>query len=307
MKRFINKTVIYAIPVVLFMIVMEIELRRVPNNYSYKEEYVENNGASIETIILGSSHSYVGIKPSVLEMNSFNMANLSQSIFFDCELMKKDIVYLPNLKNIVISISYFSLFQNRDTQQEDWRKFEYYHYMGCKPSTVTPDCPGYYSVLLSKSIYEGVRQVMKYMIKGEDRIRCTELGWGTEYSCVLAKDFLKTGREAYKRHENNSLDCSENLSYLRTIINIAKKRGIRVFFVIAPSFITYYSNLDIKKLNRIYSTCELLAEEYDNVNFLDYLKDSRFTLKYFSDADHLNEKGAVLFSKILREEIGRSR
>ena len=58
--------------VVIAFIPMEILLENIPNDYSFKKEYLDENSDSIEILVLGSSHSYYGINPIYFHLRAFN-------------------------------------------------------------------------------------------------------------------------------------------------------------------------------------------------------------------------------------------
>jgi hypothetical protein len=90
-------------------------------------------------------------------------------------------------------------------------------------------------------------------------------------------------------------------AYLRS----CKENNLDVVIVFPP---TYYKMTDLisnhKDIVTIYNQ---LAKKYD-YNFIDYTQDSIcFDQKYFTNATHLNETGANLYSQILSQKIKRIR
>lgn len=73
------------------------------------------------------------------------------------------------------------------------------------------------------------------------------------------------------------------------------KRGTKVFLVISPD----YNKLVIET-----PTIEYL-EKMDNISLLDHSNDDFFITNHYlyQDNDHLNKKGAILFSKMIADEI----
>jgi hypothetical protein len=116
--------------VLLGLFILEIGLRKIPNVYNNKKDYILNNGKSIEALILGSSHAFYGINPiEIKHYKAYNFAFPSQTIFLDKEILKKYSGQLTNLKVIVIPISYFSLFSSMDKGLENWRLKNYNLYL----------------------------------------------------------------------------------------------------------------------------------------------------------------------------------
>ncbi len=63
MKRFVIKTIYISLPILVVAILMEILLRNTPNDYLFKKQYLDKHSSEIETLILGSSHSFYGFNP----------------------------------------------------------------------------------------------------------------------------------------------------------------------------------------------------------------------------------------------------
>ena len=108
MKKFIKRIIYFLIPILLFFICLEITLRKIPNDYKYKSEYINKSSSQIETLILGSSHSYYGVNPYYMSPNTFNNAHVSQSLNFDYQILMSKSKDWKKLKKIYLPISYFS-------------------------------------------------------------------------------------------------------------------------------------------------------------------------------------------------------
>ncbi|HRB69044.1 MAG TPA: hypothetical protein PLC92_02955, partial [Chitinophagales bacterium] len=80
------------------MISLELLLRDIPNDYSFKKNYLNTNSNNIEVLFLGSSHIYYGINPEYISQKSFNAAHISQSLNFDLAILEKYKDRWTNLK-----------------------------------------------------------------------------------------------------------------------------------------------------------------------------------------------------------------
>lgn len=72
---------------------------------------MDKNSNSIEVLILGNSHAFDGINPKYIQYKTFNFAYHSQEFIFDELLVEKYIKQMKNLKCIVFTMSYFTLFE----------------------------------------------------------------------------------------------------------------------------------------------------------------------------------------------------
>lgn len=83
MKRYIIRFIIISLPIILGLIVVEILVRNIPNTYQTKNDYIIKHQNQIETLILGSSHLFMGLAPEYLDENAFSLANVSQTLDID--------------------------------------------------------------------------------------------------------------------------------------------------------------------------------------------------------------------------------
>ena len=121
MKKFLFHVSKIIIPIVLFFLVLEIAIRNIPNDYQLKKEYLDKNAEEINTLILGSSHTFYGVNPEYFSKKTFNAAYVSQSLDLDFEILNAYNSKLKKLKTVIIPISYFSLFETLETDIEKWR------------------------------------------------------------------------------------------------------------------------------------------------------------------------------------------
>jgi hypothetical protein len=63
MKKFLFHLSKIFLPILFFFLVLEIAIRKTPNDYQLKKEYLDKNAAEINTLILGSSHTFYGLNP----------------------------------------------------------------------------------------------------------------------------------------------------------------------------------------------------------------------------------------------------
>jgi single-stranded DNA-specific DHH superfamily exonuclease len=95
----------------------------------------------------------------------------------------------------------------------------------------------------------------------------------------------------------------ENIQYVQDVINDCLRRDVKVILLTIPTYKSYFELLDTNQLTEMEEVCKMFAEQYENVEYLNYLKHSDFTEEDFYDADHLNEYGAEKLTKMLDEYI----
>ncbi len=293
MKRFIFYCAVFLLPVFIVVLGLEFLLRHIPNDYSYKSTYLDENSDKIQTLFLGSSHAFYDIDPQYLQRFSFNAAHVSQTLDLDYEILLKYKNNYSNLKNIVVPVSYFSLFEQLGKTEEFWRLKNYLIYYNIHTTNRIKD----YSELLSHTLEINIERLDKYYFHGKDEISCSTLGFGLKHNSKDNKDLIISGPETAKRHTYNDLSLyAENLQILSQIIEFAKERHIRVIVFTPPAFNTYVKNLDTNQLNITIKAMLGLDEKYNNCVYLNMLTNSTFTAIDFYDSDHLNEIGAKKFT-----------
>lgn len=304
MRRYLVNTFLYFIlPVVILAVSTEVLLRNIPNDYKYKREYLIANADKIEVLILGSSHSYRGVNPAFFSKDAFNLAYVSQPLFYDLKLFEKYSSDLKNLKTIFVPVSYFSLFSNIEDGKEAWRikNYEIYHDLHYYPQLK------YQLEILATDFDVSRRRMFSYYIQGKSQISCSPLGWGGgKIRKGNKKQILEeTGLAAATRHTKNLADertksnFERNKTYLESLIKLAGELKVEVKLFMPPAYKKYINALDTEQYNLTIDVCQKFESQYSNCSFVSFLKDNRFVEDDFRDADHLNDEGATKFSKLL--------
>ena len=293
MKAFVKYVTFFIAPILIFIIVGELLLRNIPNDYSYKSKYLDKNAQKIETLFLGSSHFYFGINPEFIESKSFNAAHISQSLDFDLKILEKYNNHWDSLKYIVVPVDYFSLYLKLETGIEAWRVKNYSLYYGIRSDYKVENNTEIFSSMF-KANYGRFKQ---YYFKGKNDITCSALGWGLNYNSKNNKDLKISGKTAAKRHTAKNKDYfNENVAVLNQIIEFAENKNCTIIFVTTPAHIAYVSNLNANQLNSTSNVIRNLSKLNKNVIYINMLTDSSFVKEDYFDADHLNEIGAKKFT-----------
>ena len=72
MRKFILKLMLFSIPFALMFIGLEVFYRYIPNNYSVKNQQINNQSKKTETLFLGDSHCLYGLNPKYFSKKAFN-------------------------------------------------------------------------------------------------------------------------------------------------------------------------------------------------------------------------------------------
>jgi hypothetical protein len=303
MKRFTKKIVLFFIPLLLLLGMTEYALRAIPNDYRYKKEYLDEHSEEIQTLILGSSHTFYGLKPEYFPNNTFNSSHVSQSLDYDFAILKK--YSFSHLQTVIIPISYFTFFEQLGTAMDSWREKNYVLYYDI---TISDRFSNRWEVL-SNDLFVNVRRLYLYYVKKQSNQTTDRLGWGTIYYSDNQRDLQKTGKiNALLNTKDLSSESicrlyDENSMILRSVIEYCQDRNIHVVLFTPPAYETCRNNLSELQIRKAVDTAAEISGEYFNCSYLNLLDDKRFQKEDFYDADHLNEIGAENLSKMMVEEL----
>lgn len=300
MKKFLIYISCVLIATVCFLGTGEFIARSVPNPYKYKEEWMQQHHNEVETLVLGGSHTFYGIKPDLFEGISFNLANVTQLLQYDLYLLNR--YECPKLKTVIIPISYSTLFCGELENGKEWYRAIFYKIYMDYPAH--SDFSKYNFEFTSHRTFMG--KIEKYFSKGVD-VGYDAWGWGNTYSLsnknMVSWQNGNEAREAIKRHTYSDLsNANVNYSRLVKIIDFCKERNIKLVLITTPCCDAYNAMIDNDQYSRMMEIVRDVEQKY-GVIYLDYLRDSRFGDDDFFDSNHLSVNGAAKFTSILKEDI----
>lgn len=302
MTKFIRNVFLFSLPILLIVIAVEYISRQIPNDYSFKNNYLHKNSSAIEILILGSSHALFDINPDYLVEGAFNASYVSQSLNYDYCIFQTYKSRLKNLKVLVLPISYATLFSRLEDSTEDWRIKYYSIYYGCK----APVSLRYNTEVFSRKPSSLLAEVVKYIWSYGDstNITVSDLGFGLRYTDVSQSDLVATGQAAAKRHTQKTwARLEDNVELLNEMITESSKIGVKVFLFTPPALNTYIENLNELQLSEMTNRIVGVVSQHPNVVYQSFLQDDRFEKLDFKDADHLNGIGAAKLTKIIDQEL----
>ncbi len=303
-KKFIIKGLIFIIPVFIILGLIEYKLYQIPNGYNKKRALLESQLDSLEVLVLGSSQALHGINPAYFSLKGFNVANNSQSLYYDTQIALKYIDRMKRLKCVVVNISYFSLWNQLEDLPEDWRDSFYYYFWDIKyPGLKILNAKNYSLIMLY-----GTQNALQYTAE-RFHVDLTEHmspnGWiKTDTLPNNPQISDESGRKRVEFHDKirHQKRFTENIALLENFISECKKRKVDVTFVMTPVYETYYryANPEVIRKNKL--ALNKLCKKY-GCRYFNYFIDPRFTIKDFNDNDHLNFMGARKFSTLLNNDF----
>ena len=294
MRKFLLKLLVFVAPLLAVMAAVEAGLRSIPNSYKLKYEYMEHHCQDVQTLILGSSHTYRGLDPSHFATRAFNLAYSSQDLKRDSYLFFRFIGRMDSLRHVIVPVSYHTMPEMMEDFSSSEVLLKYYGmYMDYPPARFSFELtiPRWYDKILMQ-------------LRGESVCKSDSLGFGTDY--MPEPDNLDEEHAlstvAYHTHKDFS-HVDENMRILEHIISECGRRGVKVILLTTPVTDLYCDNLDVRQLELMHACADSLASWHDNVVYWDFMRDARFSYGDFHDVDHLAVNGAEKFSRILSDSI----
>jgi hypothetical protein len=307
MKIFLNKLLVFFLPFLVLYPILETRLSQIPNYYNQKKEYLNAQLGEIEILSTGSSHGN-SINPQFLSRKGFNLFNDAEDIYYDIRLVEKYLDKMPNLKIIIMPISYFSLEYRIDRSPSAWRSPFYKFNWNIPPQELTSLFNlGYFSYTAAY----GWREVVSYIENGfasKSTQKLDSNGWREIGDQVIidSPEEERSGWQSVSINESlmDTGVIKGNMSLLSRFIETCQIRQIKVILITTPVYHYYYEHIDPLKYQRMQENLDKLVNKYQ-LSYYNFLKDSRFATTDFYNRDHLNASGVEKFSKILDTIISK--
>tara|TARA_R110002072_G_C7967790_1_gene534441 strand:- start:3018 stop:3926 length:909 start_codon:yes stop_codon:yes gene_type:complete len=297
---------------IVILVSLELLFRGIPNEYTFKKDYLDLHSNEIETLILGNSHNYYGLNPAYFnDYNTFNAAFTVQRTYFDLEILKKYEKNFEHLTTVILPIVPMELFfkpiqETSVVFNPSIHKYRIYY------DLEIPFVYGDYFEISSKifRLRSMSRTIISYYFEDKDQVKCSELGWGTNYNWQNSNDLEGTGRITAKQHDFIAYGLNEqskgieyNTGILESIIEWCNERNINLLLYTPPVYESYRRGVDSSREEIAFDILHDLALKYDNCTYESFYDDTNFMEKDFFDADHLSDLGAEKLSKMMDERV----
>ncbi|MCA0932390.1 hypothetical protein LCM02_07995 [Lutimonas saemankumensis] len=299
MKKFLFRAISFFFPVALLFVIVELTVRN--NTFKAKADYIKKNKENIEVMILGSSHNWRAVNPKYLSFKTAPLAHGGSAINIDLILMEKYLELIPNLKFVILELGYHNLEDYRD---RNWNKNHLFHiYYGINNYDKQP--PLIDNFLLAVNPRQYIKRFI-LPIKNQQFGRYNEYGFITDgpksdnmFEGVMY-DSLQIKRLANNYLENKHKRVSdqyylENTMKLKKMVTQCLKNNISVIFLSPPKHYTYNDEMLFDKLGRKDKFLQSY-HNYENVYIWNFEETYEYQSEMFLDPDHLNPKGAKIFS-----------
>jgi hypothetical protein len=294
---------LFAIPIILVLLGCELFLRKMPTSYKIKNAQIVASGKSVEVLILGNSHATYGLDPRIFTHTAFNAAALNQSLYFDKRITLSHIDEMTNLKYVLVSIDFHSLYFSDEGIRNIWSYYAYgIDFKNSLPATTKLSYLfGYKGPLLLEFMKRSFKK--KYSV-----VKALDVDFDIDFNepftdGYVAKlggpDLAEAGILDRAKFFNDIVHSSHErdsvLRDLQDFIEQLKQRNITPILITLPCYGPYRDLLDKKVAGQNDADIHSLCEKYQ-IPYWNYFT-MPVPLECFSNCDHLNEKGATLVSR----------
>lgn len=301
MKNFIIKIIRdFILPIMAFVCLIEFILSALPTSYSVKRDLIENNKNSIEVYLTGTSHIFSGLNPKYLDWSAVNIANNSQSLYYDIEILEKYLDQLSSLKIIVFEVNIFTFLYNLDLGPEPWRRKYYYSYFGIPPETVNESIFEKFHFLNYRptDIVNLIKNFANYNAYYSSK------GWAKQ---TIQSKGISESMITYKYREitdeyMNSSHPAHILSRFEELLAELKNKNVQVILINPPIYEGLYEKFSTYEVERTMTIIHDLCHKF-NIEFLDYSNTKSFIASDFVDTDHLTQKASTRFTNLFNQDL----
>lgn len=294
------KLIIFLLPLAVLIGIAEYKARFIQSDYGRKVMIAEQNIEKAEIIFLGASHTYYGIKAQMFDVPSLNLAFISQDLYYDNRILSKYLPRAKNLKLAIISVSYPSLEGETESSIESWRCSFYNHFWGI-PRRSQKFILSDYSALALFGVETSRNYLLKNHLPQLEEIDNSGSPIGLR---PVNPTLMQKADKNIERHQKNMKKemIAYNLEYLTDMIEKLQTANVKVIIITPPCFHNYYEKMNSNDYAVMQDNVKSLSEKY-NVEYYNYLKDSRFNENDFTDSDHLNTQGSEKLTLIVKDAI----
>ncbi len=281
----------------------------------------EEQKGQIQVLFMGQSDMKYAIIPKVMPFKSYNFAELGEGYIGNYLKLKYYIDEMPHLKMVVLSFSLpsFSSTRLNWAERRNFSMSNYFSYgyithqdfkelYKTRGFIVVSQKISSFSPLLDKAQVRYFWRNLKKLIRNQP-IQKTVMENGyikVPVSAVIEEQAEQRIQGHFDKSHKNDFD-KDLLSYFERILVLCHQRGVKVVTLMTPTT-DYYIKHAEKYVTRSALYEKVLTNPkfspyiYRNLDYLDfYAKDHTL----FVDADHLNHKGATIFSERIASELSK--
>ena len=291
MKLFLSKLLLYFLLTFIFLLVLDFFVfPQNTNVMSVKNDLLKNENTEI--LVLGNSHTFFGINPDFIKRTTINVANKSRKLEVDYFILRKNIKDLKKLRLVVLPISSYTLFTEKVSKKE---KRLYYNFYKLKEY----DQGLYYNSLV---FHESFKELIENALFKTTNV--SKSGWIANSEVYkFDKEIINTRIGNVNESLSRKSTIKLNLNYLKQVIDLCEIYNVKLMLLLPPyhpDFYLFTNNEYDKEIKKYLKTIDLKSSKLFDSKSFNITEDI-----YFENVDHLNRKGAEIFSKKLAKDINQ--
>lgn len=305
MKKFIKEISLFAflasIPFVIINFFQE-RYNNDPVHYQRQYSALLSEDVDYEGIILGTSHSTHGIRPSVLDTTGVHFYNFSlngSNPTFNLTWYNELFLMKHNRPNYcLLEVDWF-MFDDYWLERRFEKDSEYFERIFFIKSLFGRNTFNKKHLLINRfpllkyreSILESIKLVQEDSRFPKQTYDRGYISYNTKYDSTK-----------FKIKESKHFEPNEQKDFIK-LIEQMQEQGTKLIFVMTPEFgVPMEQYLNSKTYNIIVES----SKKY-NIPFLNYNQELRSELNenidFFADWGHLNDAGSLVFSRMLSEDL----
>ena len=292
MKKFIKRLFLF-LAIIIGFILFDVCLQK---TLLFRDENMKL-AKNINTLILGHSHVALGYNTQFIN-NTVNIGEQAELYVYSYFKLKKIVQNNPKIERVFVE------YTNNQINKKDmdrWLWEDKYLQHSLKKYGVLLDGDALmliyknntqgFITAFSKSLFDNIPRLYSLnknkFLKGQ---------FGGYLPC---NEQLKDNQEIRKRTLKDTKISFENIIYLKQIVKYCKQIGIEIILVRSPMHKSYdlsYNETEYQMILKTY---------FKNVKFIDN-KDLPIPDDGFQDREHLNSRGAKIYSKYFNKQINEN-
>lgn len=244
-------------------------------------------------LIAGDSYSVVSLNPSLFD-SAKNISQGAEPYFITYWKLKKILSVKPPVHTILLSFSFHNISGFNDKKLIDpiWSSEMF------KRSYPIEEFETLKGIEIDKQEY--CRVLLKQMCLYPKKNHISYIGEYLNISRTLSQDFHTSIKRQYYYNNKNAGISTVSIDFLKSIIKLIEEHQIEIVLVSSPLHKEYMKRIPSNFKKAFFD----LKTELTNsgIAVLDYGQ-ATFQDRYFSNSDHLNEKGADRFTKMIIDRL----
>ncbi len=304
MKKFLIRSALFLVPVILLLSILEYGLGKVQNTYNTKRNNLEKQLDSIEVLLIGNSRTLYGVNPAYFSRKGYNLSNISQTMFYISELGIRYVPQMPKLRCVIIEVSPQSLGVDLIDGKEHWRDFYYSQFWSIDyPENKWYDIKRYSKFFLYQPLQSCYYASRLFKVNlAQDLHRNGWLFVRSPKTREFINNDMGKKRAAFNEGVYKENRFQRNAALLEKLIVEIQKHHAVCILITSPAFETFTKYADKTIAKKRFQAIQRIADTY-HCPYVNYFYDKRYTIDDYADNDHFCYIGAQKYSKIINAEI----